>query len=241
MNDLELFNKIYMQNIIEERNNFGKLVAGSAILGATAGLLIPTPSCDKIEDKPNETPQIIQTVNNIPEPTVIKPKQKNNKLDIHQCINFIISWEGAIKDKDGNHILYDDDVNSTVKRRWDGKNGKEGIIQFIKSCKGKPTIGYGETREEIVLKGKISDSEARKLLLNRILNIHNYLNEKYDYFNKLNNNQKIALISFSYNLGKDFIDVGTIKLKHYLQTGQINKISQEMLDCDNTKQNRTIN
>ena len=121
------------------------------------------------------------------------------------------------------------------------KIGEEGIKQFIKSCKGKPTIGYGETAKNIVLNGKISNSEARQLLLNRILTIHNYLNEKYSYFKTLNSNQKIALISLSYNLVKDFIEVGTVKLKRYLQTGQINKISHEMLDCDNTKQDRTIN
>jgi hypothetical protein len=32
-----------------------------------------------------------------------------------------MQYEGAIKDSNGNHVLYDDDVNTTVKRRWDGK------------------------------------------------------------------------------------------------------------------------
>ena len=227
-----------MQNIIEERNSFGKIIAGSALLGATAGLLIPTPSCDKIEDKTNENPQIVQTVNYVPEPEVTRPELKhNNILDLNKCVAFIISWEGTIKDKNGNHILYDDDVNVVVKKRWNGKNGEEGIKQFIQSCKGKPTIGYGETSKEIILKGKISDSEAKQLVLKRIVALNNYLNDKYKYFGNLNSNQKIALISFSYNLGKDFIELGTVKLKHYLKTVQINKISYEMLDCDNTKQN----
>lgn len=180
------------------------------------------------------------TQNNIDvssEPEVKLPIN-NSKLNYNQCINFIIHWEGSVKDSEGNHILYDDDVTVVKKRKWDGKGGIEGIKRFIKSCKGKPTIGYGETSKDIIIKGKLTDSEAKSLLLRKIISINNYLVDNFDYFGNLNNNQKIALISFSYNLGKDFIKYKTKKLKYYLENGKFDKISHEMLDCNNITQNR---
>jgi hypothetical protein len=49
---------------------------------------------------------------------------------------FIMKYEGAIKDSNGNHILYDDNVKVPThkKRRWNGKGGQAGIKAFIKSC-----------------------------------------------------------------------------------------------------------
>jgi hypothetical protein len=36
---------------------------------------------------------------------------------------FILSWEGKIMDNNGDHVLYDDDVNVNLKnkKRWNGK------------------------------------------------------------------------------------------------------------------------
>lgn len=53
----------------------------------------------------------------------------------------------------------------------------------------------------------------------------------------MNANQKTALISFSYNLGKHFIETGTKKMKKYLKTGKIFEAADEMRNCDNVKQN----
>lgn len=144
MNDIKEFNKAYLKDIIEEQNNFGKIIAGSALLGATAGLLTPTSilGFDDNSEQQSTTQQIVQTTNTNqtnhiqtpPEPT-IKRSEDKTRLNIYQCVDFIIQWEGSIRDQNGNHILYDDDVTVVKKRRWDGKGGIEGIKRFIKSCK----------------------------------------------------------------------------------------------------------
>jgi hypothetical protein len=82
------------------------------------------------------------------------------------------------------HVLYDDDVNVPThkKRRWNGKGGQAGIDAFIKSCKGKPTIGYGTTDKNIVRMGKISDSDAKQHVLNRIKILYKHLYNTYPVF-----------------------------------------------------------
>jgi GH24 family phage-related lysozyme (muramidase) len=98
--------------------------------------------------------------------------------------------------------------------------------------------GYGITDKNIVRKGIISDSEAKSYLKQRILNLHNHLNKTYEYYRGLNPNQKTALISFSYNLGKYFIQLKTEKMHENFVNGNINGVCAEMHDCDNVTQNR---
>ena len=223
---IDEFKKIYNELIEEEtelmvENKFlNSLLAGAAL---TAGTMFN--GMNDVEAKPP-----------------VKHEQRINKSYGTGWINnitlpFIKTWEGSIRDKNGKHVVYDDNVKDKVKRRWDGKGGQAGIDAFIKSCVGKPTIGYGETDPKIVKLGKIDDSTAEHLLLKKIIKLNNYLNKEYKYFAHMNPNQKTALISFSYNLGKDFIEIGTVKLKAHLKAGRLNQMCEEMRDCDNVKQN----
>jgi GH24 family phage-related lysozyme (muramidase) len=151
-------------------------------------------------------------------------------------VPFIISWEGKVTDNNGNHVLYDDDVTKIKKRRWNGKGGQAGIDAFIKSCIGKPTIGYGETNLNIVRKGIISDSTAKDLLKQRIIALDKFLSKKYQYYNNMNKNQRSALISFSYNLGKYFIENKANLMRDHLNAGRFDGVCYEMRDCDNVTQ-----
>lgn len=147
---------------------------------------------------------------------------------------FVIKWQGKIVDEDGNHIAYDDNVKVTNKNKWDGNIS---IEEFMNSCVGKPTIGYGETNSSLVKKGKMSDSEAKSLLLNRLKNLDKFLSKKYVHYNKMNPNQRTALISFSYNLGRDFIQKETKKMIKHLLAGNLDAMCYQMHDCDNVTQN----
>lgn len=105
-------------------------------------------SGNKLLNKSNQElidsePKLIQQISD--EPQLNTNKSVSNTVtwinDI--AIPFIISWEGKVLDDSGNHVIYDDDVNAKVKRKWDRKTGgQKGINNFIESCKGKPTIGY---------------------------------------------------------------------------------------------------
>ena len=156
------FNLIY-ENVMSEIINSEKLLnegifskIGSAIAaGSLAAGAMLTPS-DAIADE---------------KPMVVTQQVKTHDVGtvINLAINTIKQFEGSIKDDDGNHIAYDDAKN---KNRW---NGIVNINSFIKSCKGRPTIGYGETDINIVKFGKISDSMAERLLRNKIRNIDSFL------------------------------------------------------------------
>ena len=157
---------------------------------------------------------------------------KNHQVatqDATQFINYatrlIKQFEGSVKDSKGNHIVYDD-ANS--KHRWDGK---QDINKFIKSCRGKATIGYGETASNIVKKGRISEAEANQLLQKNIISLNNKLVNKFGKaYSGLNIVQKSVLISFYYNLGFYF---KAPKMEANLRAGKLKEAAKEFLDCDN--------
>lgn len=139
--------------------------------------------------------------------TVSAPAKKPSTVQSKKYITeiampFIKKFEGTIKDKDGFHVLYDDVATAVNKNYWNGKGGNSGIKQFIDSCKGQPTIGYGETNTAALMKGKISDAEADRFLLETLTSLDNYLTKKYKYYSSMNENQRSALLSFTYNLRK---------------------------------------
>ena len=137
-------------------------------------------------------------------------------------------FESFVKDSKGNHIAYDD----FTKKKW---NGKQDIDEFIKSCKGKATIGYGETDLDVVRKGIISEQEANTLLRNHIISINNKLVQKFEKaYSSLNTVQKAALISFYYNLGIYF---KAPKMEANLRAGKLKEAAHEFLDCDNQRIN----
>lgn len=241
----QLYNQLMEDDIVLQNRFVNNLLAGTAI---TAGTILGLGKLSQIDTKKYQVSQNhIQQKYQIPEqPTVEIPNNIKNipqEPEIYQnnwinniTMPFVIYWEGKITNSFGQHVVYDDDVNKTIKRRWNGKGGQAGIDAFIKSCVGKPTIGYGETDEDLVRRGIISDSEAKELLLLKLNNIDKYLSETYQYYNIMNPNQKTAFISFSYNLGKYFIQNETVKLKENLKNGNLNKACYQMHDCDNVTQ-----
>jgi GH24 family phage-related lysozyme (muramidase) len=209
---------------------FNSMLAGAALLGATA--------FNELDAAPINTKAPVTTMRAMDgwnggtnAQTAVPFESYRDSL----TIPFIMRFEGKIVDSEGNHVVYDDDVDRRVKRRWDGKGGKAGIQAFIKSCKGKPTIGYGETSIAIVSKGKISDSEARVLIQKRVNYINNKLNRQFKFYRFMNPNAKSALISFSYNLGSNFIMNKTVKMKDALSKCEWDRVCAEMADCNKSK------
>lgn len=132
------------------------------------------------------------------------------------ALQFIKELEGSVV-LNGWHIAYDDANNKT---RWDGVETYE---QFIKRCKGTPTIGYGETNKDVVRKLSISQIEADALLNNRIVRIRQYVNSKVR--TNINCCQREALVSFVYNVGHGAFAESTM-LKH-LNNGEFELAGRE--------------
>jgi len=243
------FDQLY-NAILEEQNmlNEGKLTnsllagaAGLAMTGATVLGLNGLPKLDSaLKDKP---PVRYLTVtkspaNDIPKEPEVKyvPKKQVKQQLSENWINdvalpFIISWEGKILNKNGQHVLYDDNVTAKRRKVWDGKGGQAGIDRFIKNCVGKPCIGYGNNDINVARKGTLSESEARADLLKRIIELNNILAKRHArVWPKMNANQRTALISFYYNLGEYF---NAPKMVRNLNAGRFAEAANEMLDCDN--------
>lgn len=69
---------------------------------------------------------------------------------------------------------------------------------------GVETIGYGFTDSEIVKKGYLSKEDAQYILLEEIIKEENYILSNCRA--RLNQNQRAALISFSFNCGRGSLD-----------------------------------
>ena len=251
---MDKFTETYIKLLNEENEmilegKFGKTVATLGLLGAmTAGTMWHAKHADdqlKEYDKKMEQTYSIEDEDEIDIPEVpsvpdlheVKKTdsvKKSNTVDQNWIVNtavpFIMKWEGKITDKKGNHVVYDDYVHDRVKRKWDGVSD---LNTFIKSCKGKPTIGYGDTSQNLIYKGKLSDSEAKSNLIKKLEVLDRHLTKTYPFYKKMTPNQKTALLSFTYNLGRTFIETGTKKMKSALLRGDFDTMSREMLDCNN--------
>lgn len=184
-----------------------------------------------IQNKEIETKQIknlsqskntIKNLNNndnyldsIPDPPQVQPLDfvfLNDIID--QSCDFIIKLQGTIKgnvyDENGKiiasdvHLVYDDKLPLNHKdKKWDGR--LDTLDNFIKNCKGTPTIGYGTTDIISVKKGYIDENEAIRLCKNKIKQIQKILKRRIGgekYWDFMNNNQKIATLSYFYNCGE---------------------------------------
>lgn len=251
---MDKFAETYIKLLNEENEmilegKFGKTVATLGLLGAmTAGTMWHAKHADdqlKEYDKKMEQTYSIEDEDEIdipevpPVPDLHEVKKtdsikKSNTVDqtwIESiAIPFLMEWEGKIIDSKGNHVVYDDFVHDTVKHKWDGVSD---LNTFIKSCKGKPTIGYGDTSQSLIYKGKMSESEARTQLVKKLKVLDQHLSQTYPFYKKMTPNQKTALLSFTYNLGKTFIETGTKKMKNALLRGDFKTMAEEMLDCNN--------
>lgn len=217
--------EIVYKMINEELNNskiihegiagkIGKTLATGAI--AAASMLSPM----------NADARDIDNNNNNNQHTKVKVQSAEQFINYTERL--LKQFESFVKDSKGNHIAYDD----LTKKKW---NGKQDIDKFIKSCKGKATIGYGETDLNTVRKGSISEQEANTLLRNHIISINNKLVQKFEKaYSNLNTVQKAALISFYYNLGIYF---KAPKMEANLRAGKLKEAAHEFLDCDNQRIN----
>jgi GH24 family phage-related lysozyme (muramidase) len=98
-----------------------------------------------------------------------------------------------------------------------------------KDVKGKWTIGYGITDPDIVAKGAISEAEAVSLLRKEILEVDKVLRRRFKNYINCNSNQRAALISFHFNLGKWF---NAPKMNSNLENSNWEQCAFEFLDCD---------
>lgn len=206
------FDKLYFQIILEmkEEKMITEDIGKKLALGTFALTSLMAPM--NIEAAPKKVESSIEI--------------NSNYQLVNYATNLIKNFEGSVKDSSGNHIVYDD---AQPKKRW---NNKQNILDFISSCKGKATIGYGETDKNIVKKGKISEAEAISLLQKRIIKLNKQLFQKFGRaYSKLNIVQKSVLISFYYNLGIYF---KAPKMEANLRAGKLKEAAKEFLDCDNT-------
>ena len=126
-------------------------------------------------------------------------------------VSFLKKWEGRVVDKDGFHVVY-------------------------VCAAGKRTIGYGETDPAIVNRERLTEKQAIALLKIRIrqvkshiLNSKNKIHVKMEIWNKMTENQKTALISLIYNMGKL---EKCPKLVEKLNSGDFSGAVLEFADCN---------
>lgn len=217
---IDAYNKILNQNnqkeIIEQ--GVGKLATGflAAFLLATSAM----GGVDKVIDNAKEGTKIQQQAKN----TRISSKDEVANL----ATKFLIHFEGSIKDKDGKHIAYDDSNN---KNRFN--SDKQTFEQWLKTCKGTATIGYGETKGAIVREGSITQSEAQGALRDNVNKIYDICAKKFGkVWSKMDDFKKASLISLYYNLGTDFSK--TPKLVKAIEEERWEDAAKEFLDCNKT-------
>ena len=151
---------------------------------------------------------------------------------VNTAMSYLKMFEGSVIDKNGMHVAYDD---KHPEHKWDGV---QPIDEFIASCEGKATIGYGETASSIVRKGKISESEASSLLQRRIVQTYNSIlrqgSRAFDRtFLGLTARQKACVISLYYNIGCNLAK--TPKLVKAMEEGRLADVAHEFLDCNKSK------
>ena len=120
------------------------------------------------------------------------------------AVSFLMKHEGTVK-VGSMHVLYDDGQPSYIRGRFNtAKIIRDGetFEQFKARCKGRPTIGYGETSEAAVKKLRITEEEAKAFLTKSVKSVSSYMPKKFGKaWNNLNTNQKAAVISYFYNCG----------------------------------------
>lgn len=131
------------------------------------------------------------------------------------AVDELKSLEGSVKD--GRlHVVYDDAT---------GKGWKKGSCSdFISSCKGTPTIGYGDTDSARVALGVVSEETAEKWLRERVDSLKQEVSELVKV--ELSENQLDALVCFAYNVGLPAFRSST--LLKVLNEGSYEKVPSEM-------------
>lgn len=103
-------------------------------------------------------------------------------------------------------------MTSLQKKAFDIITKFEGWRSSAYTCPaGKKTIGWGFTSPEFIWKGSMTRNEADKILVSYIDSLSSYLDGQVQV--KLNENQKAALISFIYNVGRGNFESSTMLRK----------------------------
>lgn len=128
-------------------------------------------------------------------------------------VDFVKGLEGSVKDKNGQHITYDDATGKKAIKQYycakckawevtpkNGKCSKCGKNMTLKwKVTGTPTIGYGVTDSSEVNKRKMSDKDAVELLKTKLKDYEAAVDDAVTV--DISQNQKDALTSFCYNVG----------------------------------------
>jgi lysozyme len=125
-----------------------------------------------------------------------------NKATDDKAKQFIKKNEGSVLDKSGNHIAY-------------------------KDSEGYPTIGYGH-----FMRGVESPSMSQKgadELFDRDYQLHRSHAEKIPGFNNLNEDQKIALIDMTFNMGPEWYKKFP-KFSKALESGNFDEATSQLRD-----------
>lgn len=140
--------------------------------------------------------------------------------------------KGNIYDSNGNiihqnvHIVYDDNKGLYRATPWDGKSD---LSQFIKSCHGKSTIGYGVTNKKIVAKGFLTDDQAQSFLRTelmwRIKQYKNYVGQQV--IQSLTYIQQACLMVLWYNL-PPYKTPSCVKYLRYAYNPQLDNSSKKL-------------
>ena len=144
------------------------------------------------------------------EQSAIKRYDSANSV-AEQAVKMLVQLQGSVKgnvlDQNGKvlyknvHVVYDDNKGSKKATPWNG-NMKD-LPNFLKNCKGTPTIGYGITDKNIVALGYLTDQQAqdylKKQILNRISQNRSILGD--GVMETLTYKQQAALIALWYNIG----------------------------------------
>ena len=103
-------------------------------------------------------------------------------------------------------------MTSLQKKAFDIITKFEGWKSSVYTCPaGKKTVGWGFTSPEYIRKGSMTRNEADKILVNYIDSLGSYLDGQVQV--KLSENQKAALISFVYNIGRGNFEKSTMLKK----------------------------
>ena len=103
-------------------------------------------------------------------------------------------------------------MTSLQKKAFDVITKYEGWKPSTYVCPaGRKTIGWGFTSPETIRKGTLTRNEADKMLISYIDGLSSYLDGQVQV--KLTENQKAALISFIYNVGRGNFESSTLLKK----------------------------
>lgn len=205
---MDKFDQIYLK-VINEQNNIieqgwlGKLAAGAALAaGLTAGANAQTVTDIPL---PKQQTKIIQTVQQAPKKAVDN-RHMGKDYTLSIAVKCIVNFEGTRKDpKTGLHVAY-------------------------KDVKGVETIGYGCTDKNLVKKGKITEAEAQKALLEEINKVYEHLKTKFGKdWDVMDNFMQAGLISLYYNTG---IYSKFPKLEAAIKAHNWKEAAKQFLDID---------